>query len=201
MDFAEPLQALIPGATGRVLGVLVHTSMPLSGRAIAQLAGVSPAQAARVLPRLVELGMVESRSSPPAILYGFVPDHVAAEPLRVVSRLGLVFLERLRKEIAPLRPAPACAAVFGSFARHQARIESDIDLLLVRPKAVAEDDEHWRRSIEAIRKGAQRLSGNGVGILEVGHDEVRREIRGSKPLWRNIVRDALVVHGRPLHEL
>lgn len=201
MDFAEPLQALIPGATGRVLGVLVHTAIPLSGRAIAQLAGVSSAQAARVLPRLVELGLVKSRSSPPAILYEFMPDHIAAEPLLLLSGLDLIFLEQLGEDIALLRPTPACAAVFGSFARRQGRIDSDIDLLLVRPKAVAEDDEGWRQSVDAIRMRAQRLSGNGVEILEVGQDEVRSLIRGTKPLWRNIVRDALVVHGRPLHEL
>src|SRR5260370_29062545 len=125
VDFAEPLQALIPGATGRVLGVLVHTSKPLSGRAIAQLAGISSAQAARILPRLVELGLVESQSSPPSILYAFVPDHVAARPLQAFTRLALNFVEQLGAEIASLRPVPACVVVYGSFAPHQARIDSD----------------------------------------------------------------------------
>ncbi|HEX2038859.1 MAG TPA: nucleotidyltransferase domain-containing protein [Acidimicrobiales bacterium] len=201
MDFAEPLQALIPGTTGRVLNVLVHTSMPLSGRAIAQLAEVSPAQAARVLPRLTELGLVKRRFAPPAFLYEFAHDHVAADPLHLLAGLGFVFLERLGNEIASFRPAPACVAVYGSFPRGQAHADSDIDLLVVRPETVDVDDEGWQRVVDTIRTRGHVLSGNRVEILEVGQLECRRLIRGKRPLWRNVVVEALVVHGPPLYEL
>lgn len=201
MDFAEPLQALIPGATGRVLGVLVHTSKPLSGRAIAKLARVSPAQAARVLPKLVELGLVDGQSSPPSILYAMVREHVAAAPLEALAGLALAFVERFGREVAALRPTPACVAAFGSFARNQARTDSDLDLLVVRPKQVDQDDDAWADTIEAVRARATELTGNTVEILEVSQVDCRRLIRSNEPLWRNIVRDAIVVHGRPLSEL
>jgi predicted nucleotidyltransferase len=201
MDFAEPVAALIPGATGRVINVLVHTSKPLSGRAIAQLAGVSPAQAARVLPRLVELGLVEGQLSPPSMLYRLVPEHVAAGPLQALSGLALTFLDQLGREVGDLDPSPACVAAYGSFARHQVRPDSDIDLLVVRPRTIDQDDDAWADSVEAIRSQARRLSGNNVEVLEVGQSEVRRLVRSGKPLWRNIVRDAVVIFGSPLHEL
>lgn len=50
MDFVRPIEALVPGAQGRVLAVLVETTAELNLRTIAQLAGVSQAQASRLLP-------------------------------------------------------------------------------------------------------------------------------------------------------
>lgn len=201
MDFAEPVQALIPGATGRALAVLVQTSMPLSGRAIAELSGVSPAQAARVLQRLVDLGVVESRSAPPAILYSLVTEHVAAEPLRMLSRLPARLTERLAEEIAEIEPSPACVGAYGSFARHQARADSDIDLLVVRPPGVDSDDDAWAAALETIRASADRLSGNRVEILEVGRAEIPGLLGSRSRLWRDIERDFLIIYGTPLQNM
>jgi predicted nucleotidyltransferase len=201
VDFAEPIPAVIPGATGRVLNVLAHTSKELSARSVAQLAGVSPAQAARVLPRLAELGVVSRRDVPPASLYRLVPEHVAADALAALARLALTFVERFGHDIDRLSPRPACVAVFGSFARHQARADSDIDLLVVRPPRVSVDDDQWRATIDEIRDRGRLLSGNPIEILEVAQREVKTLIRSERPLWRDIVRDAVVVYGRPLHQL
>ena len=201
MDFAEPISALIPGATGRVLSVLAHTSKELSTRNIAQLAGVSPAQAARVLPRLADLGLLERREVPPATLYRLVPDHVAADAIDVLARAPLRLIERLGEVSGAMRPRPACVAAFGSFARHQARADSDIDLVVVRPRGVDEEAEDWRSTVDEIRDSGRRLSGNTVQILEVSQREVKALIRSKKPLWREIVRDAVIVYGPPLNEL
>lgn len=201
MDFAEPLQALIPGATGRVLAVLAHTSVPLSGRAIAELAGVSPAQAARVLPHLAELGLAEQQQSPPAVLYTLVREHVAAEPLMVLSELDDVLMRRLRERVSQLEDPPVAVAVYGSFARRQARTDSDIDVLVVRPTGTDEEDDGWRSTVARIQAAARRLSGNQVEIMEVAQDDVRRLVRGRQPVWQSIAREARLVHGMPLQDL
>ncbi|MGH9231802.1 MAG: nucleotidyltransferase domain-containing protein [Acidimicrobiales bacterium] len=201
MDFAEPLQALIPGATGRVLAVLAHTSVPLSGRAIAELAGVSPAQAARVLPRLAELGLAEQWQSPPAVLYALVREHVAAEPLMALSELDDALMRRLGERISQLEHPPVAVAVYGSFARRQAHADSDIDVLVVRPTGTDEEDERWRSTVGQIRATARRLSGNRVEIMEVAQDEVRDVVHSSRPLWQSIAREARLVHGTSLEEL
>lgn len=69
VDFVRPVQSLIPGAQGRVLDVLARTTAELNLGTVARLAGVSAAQASRVLPRLVELGVVARRDVPPSSLY------------------------------------------------------------------------------------------------------------------------------------
>jgi len=201
MDFAEPLQALIPGATGRVIAVLAHTSVPLSGRAIAELAGVSPAQAARVLPRLAKLGLAEQRQSPPAVLYALVREHVAAEPLMALSDLHDVFTRRLGERISQLQNPPVAVAVYGSFARRQADGDSDLDVLVVRPTGTDDEDEGWRSTVGQIQATARRLSGNRVEIMEVAQDDVADLMSSNRHLWRSIAREAQLVHGIPLEEL
>jgi hypothetical protein len=59
MDFVRPVEAIVPGAQGRVLAVMAETTAELNLRTIAELSGVSQAQASRVLPGLVELGVLD----------------------------------------------------------------------------------------------------------------------------------------------
>ena len=50
LDFVHPVEAVIPGAQGRVLAVLAETTAELNLRTVARLAGVSVAQVSRVMP-------------------------------------------------------------------------------------------------------------------------------------------------------
>jgi predicted nucleotidyltransferase len=201
MDFARPVQAVIPGAQGRILAVLVETSAELNLRALARLSGVSLAQASRVLPGLVLLGMVERREVPPAALFRVVPDHVAVRAVMDLSRARDVLLGELGRLAANLSPPLVSVIVFGSLARGAAGIESDIDVVVVRRAEVAEDSEPWRHEVEAWRRAVRRLSGNAVELVEVGEGEVGRLLRSRRPLWREVVRDGIVVYGTPLTEL
>ncbi|HEX9467800.1 MAG TPA: helix-turn-helix domain-containing protein, partial [Acidimicrobiia bacterium] len=78
MDFRRPVEALIPDAQGRILATLARTTEELTLSTLADLSGVSLAHAARIVPRLVDLGVVERRDVPPAVLVRLVPEHLAA---------------------------------------------------------------------------------------------------------------------------
>jgi predicted nucleotidyltransferase len=201
MDFARPVQAVIPGAQGRILAVLVETSAELNLRALARLSGVSLAQASRVLPGLVSLGMVERREVPPAAMFRVVSEHVAVRSLMKLSRARDLVLGELGELAAKLSPPPVSVIVFGSLARGEAGVESDIDVVVVRPAAVGEESEPWRHEVEAWRRAVRRLAGNAVEIVEVGEGEVGRLLRSRRSLWRDVVRDGVVVYGTPLVEL
>ena len=61
MDYSRPLEAIIPGTTGKVLGVLARTDAELPIRRVAQLARVSRDRASIEIRRLVALGIVSRR--------------------------------------------------------------------------------------------------------------------------------------------
>ncbi len=201
MDFVHPVHAVIPGAQGQLLAVLAETSAELNLRTLARLAGVSLAQASRVMPGLIELGIVERREAPPSALFRFVPDNVAAQALTRLAAVRRTVLDDLGRAVAALVPAPVSVIVFGSFARGEADARSDLDVVVVRPDGLAEDDPDWRAAIDGWRGRARRLTGNPVEVLEVGAGELPRRLRSRQTLWAEVQRDGLVIHGRPLADL
>lgn len=58
------------------------------------------------------------------------------------------FLGRLTRELEVWTVRPAYAAVFGSAARGTMTVDSDLDLLLVRPDAVG--DDLWATQVDRL---------------------------------------------------
>jgi predicted nucleotidyltransferase len=201
VDFRRPVQTVITGAQGRILAVLAETTADLNLRTIARLAEVSPAQASRVLPELVKLGMVERREAPPSALFRLVDDNIASRLVRTLSRARQTGLAELGQRAGELGSKPVSVIVFGSFARGEADADSDLDVVFVRPQEVREDDERWAESVEEWRQFARRLTGNRVEILEAAEDRLGRLLRSHRPLWADISRDGVVVYGTPLDDL
>jgi predicted nucleotidyltransferase len=199
VDFIRPIEAIVPGAQGRVLAVLAETTADLNLRTVAQLAGISQAQASRLLPELVTLGVVERREVPPASLFRLVPEHVASRVLLTLARSTDTVLAEMGRLAGTLPHPPVSAIVFGSFARREAGADSDIDVVLVRPAGVDEDE--WSGSLEVWRRDTQRLTGNSVEVLEVDADEAAAKLRSRSPVWADIRREGRVVHGLGLDEL
>jgi len=201
VDFQRPVEAVIPGVQGRILAVLAETTGELNLRTIARLADVSPAQASRLLPELVALGIVERREAPPSALFVLVEDNVASRAVRALSRSRDTVLEELGNLAHQMEPMPVSVIVFGSFARGAAHAASDIDVVLVRPGNVGEDDARWVSSADRWRTAVRRLTGNPVQVLEVDETEVVGRLRRPTTLWADVVRDGVAVFGSPLDEL
>ena len=117
MDLVQPVQAVIPGSQGRILAALAETSAELSLRTIARLSGVSIAQASRVMPKLVELGMVERREVPPSALFRLVDEHVASRAVLALGGARRTVLEQVGRAASAVGPPPVSVIRFGSFAR------------------------------------------------------------------------------------
>jgi predicted nucleotidyltransferase len=201
VDFRHPVEAVIPGAQGRILAVLAEVSTELNLRTIARLSGVSPAQASRILPALVDLGIVERRDVAPSALFRLVEDNVAGRAVLSIARAPRAVLNELGDAAIRLVPAPVSVVIFGSFARGEAGAASDLDVLMVRPRAVDHDDESWGLAVDSWRQRARRLTGNPVEVLEVGEAEVGDLLQSGRPLWADILRDGVLIAGRALRDM
>jgi hypothetical protein len=201
VDFVHPVKAVIPGAQGRVLAVLAETTAPLNLSTLARLAGVSVAQASRVMPGLVELGLVERREIPPSSQFRMIRENVAAQAIIKLSRSRDAALSQIGSAAARVSVPPVSVIVFGSIARGDADRQSDLDVIVVRPDDVDDDDDVWATAIERWRREAQAITGNAIEVLEVTQDEARTKLSGSAQLWRDVARDGIVVHGVTMNEL
>ena len=201
MDFARPVEAIIPGAQGKVLNALAQITGPVSLRRTAEIAGVSPAQCSRLLGPLVELGIVEREDVPPAAHFRLVREHLAARPLLELVDSHGRFMELLGRTARRLRPPPASVIVFGSLARGTAHAGSDIDVLLVRQAAQNADETEWHDGVADWIAGAEQASGNPVRVVEAGEREARSRLRSRQGMWASIRREGLCVSGVGLDEL
>ncbi len=201
MDFSRPVEAVVPDAQGRILAVLCRTSAELNLRTLADLSGVSLAHAARVVPRLVELGMVDRREAPPSVLVRIVPEHLAVRPLLALARLRDGLIDEMRRSAKRIRPAPANITLFGSLARGDGDAASDPDLVIVRAAGVAEDDSTWEKTVATYQERIARVSGNPVNRIDVSVDEVPRLARSRAGLWQAVRHEGIAIFGSSFDDL
>jgi len=201
VDFVHPIQSVIPGTQGRVLAVLAETTAELNLRTVARLASVSPAQASRVLPVLVELGLIDRREVPPSSLFRLNRENVAAQLVVELARSHDTALEQIGAAARELPLRPTSVIVFGSFARREADRESDIDAVIVRPDDVDDDNNTWTAGVEQWRERVRAITGNSVEVIETSRSEAIEKLANKRSVWQDITRDGVVVHGEPLDQL
>jgi predicted nucleotidyltransferase len=178
--------------------VLARTDADLTISAAARLAGVSVNRATTVVNNLVSLGLVERREAGSAALIRLARDNEAACQIAALADLRGRVIARLREAAKQIRPAPASLAIFGSFARGEARADSDIDVLVVRPDSVAEDDGAWTETVGRWTDRARTIAGNAVNLIQADEGELPKLLKRRGSLWRALADDAVVLVG---HEL
>jgi hypothetical protein len=201
VDYVRPLEAVIPGVQGRVLGVLARTEAELTMRTVARLAGASLNQAVYVLNRLVSLGLVQRREVGPAALVTLVRDNEAARALLALAGLHEAVLGRLRVEAMRIDPAPASLVVFGSFATGDALQDSDIDVLAVPPAGLAGDDPGWVDALGRWQDRARLIAGNPVNLVQASVGELPALLGRSGSVWEGASRHGVLIAGTALADL
>jgi hypothetical protein len=86
--------------------------------------------------------------------------------------------------------------LFGSAATGRMRPDSDIDLLVVRPKSVDIEGAEWRRQLESLSTAVTAWTGNDTRLLELDEDEVRRGLEGGERVLDDIRDHGVVLYGR-----
>lgn len=195
MNVSHPFRALFPALDGVVLSVLARTTRPRTGREIARISERSPAGVRSVLERLVEQGLVDCERAGNAFVYTLNRDHLAAPAVEDLVDLRLKLLERLRRQIGDWSIAPVHSSLFGSAARGDGDEGSDIDLLVVRPGDVAEDDPTWRAQLDELAEGVRRWTGNHAGIVELSTKQLASLKRRRPPVLRELDTDAVTLFG------
>lgn len=196
VDLSVPYTVALSKTDGAVLSLLAGTTRPLGGREVARLAGISQNGAWRALRRLVDHGVVvEQPAGGRSMLYTLNRDHLAAEPIITLTRLRSILIERLKEHVAGWEVQPIHASVFGSAARGDGGTESDIDILVIRPRDVEEEDERWRSQIDSLAAAIHSWTGNHAGIAEISERDLARLRRERPPVVENVAVDGITLVG------
>lgn len=202
MDVSRTYSAVAPTVEGDVLVVLAGTTQPLTGRRIARLARRgSVAAVAKALDRLVRQGLVLRQQVPPASLYALNRQHVAAPAVETMALIRTVLLDRLRNAFSTWTIPPLHASMFGSAARGDGDLDSDIDIFVVRPMGVDAENPTWSEQLQNVGDAILAWTGNHAGIVDFCEQDIEQMRAESPPVLDDLRRDGIDLTGTPLREL
>lgn len=224
MDLSDPTRAVTSTLDGTVLAVLAVAGRPLTvGQVARQAVRGSEIGIRRSLDRLVEQGIVRATLMGRNLVHELNREHLAAEVAVLLAGLRTELWRRLRDELGSWPVEPLYAGVFGSAARGDGDVDSDIDLLLVHPQfarerrpdtprppspaaAVETVDSAVRSGIEAdpalqwqtqtdrLRGLVLAWTGNPLQIVDLSVDDWRNPPPQYQALLDEVHREGVQIH-------
>lgn len=202
MDVSRPYAAVCPTVDGDVLHVLAGTSLGLTGREVAAMTGRrSHGGVLDALHRLTAHGLVNRLQLNRGYLFTLNRNHLAAEAVNLLMNLRAKLFENIRGEIANWEIVPLHASVFGSTARGDGDTDSDIDVLIVRPPHVTQDETQWQAQLGALRKQIEAWTGNHAVIADKSERELADLQEQERPILAEFRSDAVILYGESVATL
>lgn len=180
----------------RVLRVLAAHGGPLSSSDISRRAKLSRSSTRQGLISLEECGAIVTEGSGYSRLHRFNRDFCLAPQIEALFAAEAVryekILDAVRLSAGEQTLYVASLFIYGSVARGEDRIGSDLDIGLVAPKEIlAEIVENVR---ENLREPATSL-GFTPSVVGLDLDDVRRLDQDNDPWWNSMLEDAIVLQG------
>jgi predicted nucleotidyltransferase len=202
MDMSAPYRTVVPTLDGPVLAVLASTNQGLTMRDVARLVPKGSFAGVRhALLRLETQGIALSQQAGSSILFSLNRNHLAYPAVEVLVNMRRALIEKLRAVLDTWNTPPAHASLFGSTARGDGDEHSDIDIYIVRPATVDEQDEPWREQLVALAMEVKSWTGNRPSLVETSENEARKSLRSAKRLTNDISNEGIHLAGPPLHDL
>jgi predicted nucleotidyltransferase len=154
-----------------------------------------------VLNRLTEHGLVTRLELNSAALFSLNREHIAYPAVATLAGLRAALLDFIREAVRTWEVQPIHLSMFGSAARGDGNTRSDIDLLVVRPTEVEEENPRWREQFETLREAIERKTGNVVSMLEISEPELDRLRDEEPPIVEALRAEAITLSGPRASEL
>jgi hypothetical protein len=91
------------------------------------------------------------------------------------------------------------ASLFGSAARGDGGLTSDLDILLIHPDD--HEDPRWAHQLSTSGERLRRSTGNSVSWFDLGMADLTRSVRTEEPIVHEWRRDAVRLAGTDLARL
>ena len=194
MQLSKPFATVTPTLDGDVLAVLANAEVTFTISQVQRILTTASGEGIRkVLNRLTAQGVVLHDEVGRTHTYRLNTDHLAAEPIIALSRLHSTFLKCLEQHLRGWGTTLRYAAVFGSAATGRMKLDSDIDLFLVR--GTDTEDEVWEQKLTELARLVTAWTGNDSRIVEYAEDEFRAAAIAGEPLLNDVSKQGLTVAG------
>jgi len=186
MLFGEPFGGVIPGVRGAVLATLLRTDAPLTGRQVHALVSdhYSLWTVQEALKALAQLGLVNTQTIGRAGVHTVNEDHVSVSPLRAILDPIAALTDTVREAVGD---DVRTVILFGSIARGETHIDSDIDLAVIAPTG-------WDGRTDLEDAVRTRL-GNYCDVLVFTPEDFSRLSGTDEPVVREILAEGIALIG------
>lgn len=186
-----------------ILRALAGRSSPASAAQLTRLAEVgTEAGVRRALERLAAHGVCRSEDVGGRVVYTLNFEHLLYDAVAALLDADRELPRRLKNELSEWDPAPVSAVLFGSAGRRDGDVDSDVDLLLIRPPLRTEARKRtWVRQVHELRVAVHRWTGNRLQVLDWSSLLLRRHARSEKLLVESLLADGVLVAGSRLTSL
>lgn len=196
MDLAFPAHAVVSTLDAEVLLTLAGTTLPMTGNQVRRVTGKGSLRGVQlVLQRLERHGLIDVMEAGSSNLYSLNRDHVAAPAVLALIDLRGRLFRRISDEMNKWSIQPIAAAAFGSAARGDGGLTSDIDLLIIRPREISDGDLQWEDQIAALSTLVRRWSGNSASVIQATPAQVSEMLSRNEPIVESLRRDAVSLLG------
>lgn len=195
MELNKPFATVTPTLDGDVLAVLASADVTFTINQVQRILTTASGEGIRkVLNRLTAQGVVLHDQVGRTHTYRLNTEHLAAEPIMALSRLHSRFLSQLQQHLDGWGTMLRYAAVFGSAATGRMKLDSDIDLFLVR--GADADDDLWEQGVTELARLVTAWTGNDGRIVEYSEDEFHAAALAAEPLLEEVSKQGQTVAGR-----
>src|SRR5215217_9151385 len=108
--------------------------------------------------------------------------HLVAPIVELLADLRSTLVSRLADEISGWRIPPVHARVYGAIARRDGDLDSDVDLLLVRPDHLEPADVLWEEKVCRLMQTVVDLTGNPAHVFELSRTELSGHLDTEDPI-------------------
>lgn len=186
-----------------ILRALSRRSTPVTAAQLVRATGVgTEVGVRRAVERLATHGVCRREEIGGRVVYALNYDHVLHDAVAALLDAEQALPRRLTALLVQWDPVPLAVVLFGSAARRDGDVDSDIDLLLVRPPLPSDRARRdWTRQVHELRLAVGTWTGNSVQLLDWSQAVLRRHARSGEPLVADILADGVLLAGSRLAEL
>ena len=191
VNLGAPLLDVAVGVRGVLLQTLARLEQPVTRRQLAAAAGVAAGHASAVIEELITTGLVTETPAGRSSMVELNRSHMAAEPLLALASLRGELVRRLRERLSDWSDLFG-AWLFGSVARGDAGVDSDIDLLIVADDL---DSSELHDRLAQLISDVRLWTGNETQVVEHSLASWRELVRARNSLVDQVRLDGIALKG------
>lgn len=193
MLLQNPFAALSPtGLDSQILTVLARSEQYLTVQQIHRLLPEEGSlQGVRLaVARLVVQGTVLERVTGRSSAFALNQNHLLTAPILQIANAKQELVDRVAQRISEWTVQPLTVKLFGSAARNDMDIDSDIDLFFVMPDEA--DADETEALVDQLAEHVNHWTGNDVRPLIYSASEIR-----TASIFDSIIKDGIDISGDP----